>query len=62
MRVTAPPANGQANRAVIEVLSRALNVAKSRIAIVSGESSRTKRVRIEDLDPAAVQSRLGPST
>lgn len=60
VRVTAPPADGQANRAVIQVLSRALKVPKSAITILSGESSRTKRVRIEGLDPAAVRNLLHP--
>ncbi|GMV36191.1 MAG: hypothetical protein AMXMBFR61_06990 [Fimbriimonadales bacterium] len=62
VRVTAPPADGQANRAVIQVLSRALKVPKSAITILSGESSRTKRVRIEGLDPAAVRNLLHPRT
>jgi len=49
VRVTAPPADGQANRAVIEALARELRVPKTSITILSGSSSRSKRVRVEGL-------------
>lgn len=41
-------AEGKANQAVIQALSRHLNVAKSLITIVRGSAARTKLVRIED--------------
>jgi len=41
------PADGEANEAVIELLSREFKVAKSRIRIVSGLRSKNKRVRID---------------
>ncbi len=44
--VTAAPADGQANTAVIETLSKALAVPKSRIEIASGSTSRNKSVHI----------------
>src|SRR5947199_10647327 len=42
VRVAAPPVEGAANRALIALLADTLGIAKSRIAIVSGESSRDK--------------------
>ena len=47
VRVTAAPADGEANRAVIALLAEALGIAPSRIALVRGAASRDKRFRIE---------------
>ncbi|WP_156255474.1 DUF167 domain-containing protein [Sandarakinorhabdus oryzae] len=46
VRVTATPEAGKANEAVLALLARALGVPKSALAIVRGETSRTKRVRL----------------
>jgi uncharacterized protein (TIGR00251 family) len=48
VRVTAPPEDGKANRAVTEALARALGIAKSRLTLVSGVTSRDKAFRVED--------------
>lgn len=48
VRVTAPPAEGQANKAVVQVLARALGCPKSAISIKSGASGRHKTVEIAD--------------
>lgn len=47
--VTAAPEKGKANRAVIKVLSRRLGVKSSDIQIVSGETSRDKKVFIKNI-------------
>jgi uncharacterized protein (TIGR00251 family) len=44
--VHAKPTNNQANIALIKLISEQFKVAKSNISIVSGEKSRTKRIRI----------------
>ena len=49
LKVTAPPAEGRANRALILVLSEKLGIAKSAIEIISGKSARFKTVRIYGL-------------
>lgn len=46
VRLAAKPVEGAANTALIALLSKALNVAKRDIALISGETSRTKRLRI----------------
>ncbi|MBI5706502.1 MAG: DUF167 domain-containing protein [Armatimonadetes bacterium] len=56
--VTAPPADGQANEAVIEALSRALSTAKSNLEITRGHSGRDKIVKVLGLSAAEVQRRL----
>lgn len=59
IRVTVPPEGGKANRAVIEILSKALKVPKSKIRIKRGESSRIKTVEIEGCSLANLQEKLG---
>jgi len=48
IKVAAAPEKGQANRALLEFLSEHLNVAKSRIRIMSGETSQLKRIRVDE--------------
>lgn len=42
VRTTAPPADGQANRAVIKLLAGHLNVAPSRLVLLRGQTRRDK--------------------
>ncbi len=44
--VTAPAVDGKANKAVIEALSEDLGIAKSKLTILSGHTSRIKRVEV----------------
>jgi len=44
---------------LIELLSKELKVPKSSISIVSGQTSRVKRVLIEGIDFAYLQKKLG---
>ncbi|MBU4421884.1 DUF167 domain-containing protein [Candidatus Parcubacteria bacterium] len=44
--VNAPSEDGRANKAVIKLLARELDVAKNRIEIISGEKSREKLIKI----------------
>ncbi len=46
-RVTAPPAGGEANRAVIRLLAEHFGVAPSRIRLVSGATHRQKVFEID---------------
>ena len=45
--VTVVPENGKANKAVIKLLAQALGVAKSRVVLVAGATSRDKVFRID---------------
>lgn len=49
VRVAAPPTGGRANDAVVALVAKEFGLAAADVAIVSGESSRTKRVRLGDL-------------
>ncbi len=58
IRLAAPPVDGKANAGLIEFLADRLGVAKASVSLVSGESSRAKRVRVEGVDPSVVRDRL----
>jgi len=47
--VTAPPVDGEANAAVIELFARRLGVPRSSVEIVAGSSSRRKTLRIANV-------------
>ena len=59
IRVAAPPVDGAANTALVEFVAERLGVAKSRVRIVSGHSSRRKVVEIDGTTLAAVRAALG---
>ena len=61
LRVTAPPKAGKANQAVIALLSDALGIAKFRVRIIRGRSSRDKLVSIASLTGEQVLLRLAPA-
>ncbi|HRV61311.1 MAG TPA: DUF167 domain-containing protein [Solirubrobacterales bacterium] len=45
-RVTAPPVDGKANKALIALLAKEFKTPKSKIRIVQGETSRDKLVEL----------------
>ncbi|KAF7531717.1 hypothetical protein G7054_g8612 [Neopestalotiopsis clavispora] len=46
LNVAAPPRDGEANKAVIRVMSEALQVAKSDLTIAAGHKSKDKTIEI----------------
>ena len=59
VRVNAPPIDGAANAELIRVLSKKLNVPKSAVEIISGQTSKHKQVRINGLDEKTYKSLIG---
>lgn len=57
-RLTAPPVDGAANTALINLLTERLSVPRRTISIVRGETSRTKTVEIAALTLEELESRL----
>jgi uncharacterized protein (TIGR00251 family) len=53
--VTAPPVDGEANAAVIELLARRLGIARGDIAVIAGASSRRKTLRIDGITAQQIQ-------
>jgi uncharacterized protein (TIGR00251 family) len=54
--LTAPPVEGAANAALIALLAKALGVPKRAVRVVSGESSRQKRIEIDGVDADRVRA------
>ncbi|MDR3317735.1 MAG: DUF167 domain-containing protein [Puniceicoccales bacterium] len=52
VKVQAPPENGKANRALIQLLAKHFQVPKSRIKIIGGEKSHQKIIEVFDLPNA----------
>lgn len=49
VKVSVPPEKGKANKKVIELLAKELKIAKSRIILVKGETSREKLFQISEI-------------
>lgn len=49
IRLTSPPVDGTANAELIKLLAKRFGVAKSDISIVAGETSKKKRIKINNL-------------
>ncbi len=58
VRLAAAPVDGAANAALLELLSEVLDLPRRQITIVSGETGRHKRVRIDGLTMDDVEARL----
>lgn len=55
VKIAAPPVDGAANAELIRLFSRKIGVSKSRIEILSGQSSPLKRVKIGGITPTDFQ-------
>lgn len=58
IKITSPPVDGKANRALISLLSKKLNTSKKDIEIIRGEKSRNKTVRVYGLSRKMVNDLL----
>ena len=58
VRLQAPPVDGAANDALIELLARVFARPRRNISLVAGEKSRDKRVAIDGLSEAEFTARL----
>jgi len=58
IRLCAPPVDGAANAALIEFLSDTLSLPRARIRLLSGQTSRSKRVRLEGITVGEVRGML----
>ena len=46
VRIASPPTGGAANEELIKVLAKKFNVSKSAVQILSGQTSKTKQIKI----------------
>jgi uncharacterized protein len=57
--LTAPPIDGRANEACIECFAKFLKAPRASVTIASGQTSRTKVIRVAGLSSEEVRSRIG---
>lgn len=55
IRLSAPPVEGAANEALVDLLAKRLGVAKRDVRIVGGLSSRNKTVEVTGAEAAAIR-------
>jgi uncharacterized protein (TIGR00251 family) len=58
IRVTAPPSEGKANKALIKLLAKELQIPESHIEILKGHHSREKILRISEIIEQELLERL----
>jgi uncharacterized protein (TIGR00251 family) len=56
--VTAPPADGRANQALVEALRDVLVLKRSQVELIAGATSRDKKFLIRGLTPAELQVKV----
>jgi uncharacterized protein len=61
LSLAAPPVEGKANQAVIEFFAGLFAIPRSSVTIASGETSRSKVVRIAGVNRTAVEQWLADS-
>ena len=59
VRVAAPPEDGRANEAVLELLAERVGLPRRALAIVSGHKARDKVVELTGMDRAETERKLG---
>ena len=59
VRVSAPPEDGKANKAICTLIAEAVGVRPNRVEVVSGHASPHKTLRIVGVTPAELAERLG---
>lgn len=60
VRLTAPPVEGEANAALIELLARVLDVPRAAITLRHGARGREKTLHVAGIDAATARARLLP--
>jgi uncharacterized protein (TIGR00251 family) len=59
IKLTTPPVDGKANQALVNLLSKTLNVPKKNITIVRGQTSTSKLIQVIGLGAEALLNQLG---
>lgn len=59
VRVAAAAADGQANASVVALIAKTLDLPKSAVSIVRGDTARVKQIELIGIEPDAASARLG---
>ncbi len=57
--VTAPPVDGEANAAVIELVAKSLGIARRAVEVTAGASSRRKTLRVAGVTVQQIADLIG---
>jgi uncharacterized protein (TIGR00251 family) len=58
IRVTAPPVDGKANKALCRLIAKRAGVPPSRVNVVKGHTAREKLIRVEGVNDATLRAAL----
>lgn len=58
LRIAAPPVDGAANEEIVKVVAKLFGVSRGNISIVSGQTSRLKRIAVDGIADAAAAERM----
>ncbi len=58
INLNAPPTDGQANKELIKLLSKTFSIPKSQVKIISGETSRSKKILLINADEQTIQTHI----
>lgn len=56
VKITAPPVDGKANKALVEFLSKTFKIPKTSFKIIKGETSKDKTLSVSVLDEEKLQN------
>lgn len=62
IRLASPPVDGAANLELVKILSKAFDVPKNAVEILSGQTGRTKQVKISGVSAADFLKLTGSNT
>ncbi len=60
IRIAAPAVENAANRALVDFIAQHLGIAKGRVRMVSGGTSRRKMLEIDGMSADVIAATLGP--
>jgi len=55
IKIDAPPVDGKANECLLRFLSEVLNLKRSNLELIKGETSRQKQVKVQNLSPEIIE-------
>jgi uncharacterized protein (TIGR00251 family) len=58
LRLNAPPVDGKANKAAVEIIAKLLGIPRSCVSLISGEKGRHKIFEIVGFQPSDVERQL----
>ena len=58
IRIASPPVDGAANIEIVRFLAKTFGVSKSDIFILSGETSKKKRIKITNLSKSSFEEKI----